>query len=335
VDDHVVTYTLREMDRFDRLREHIDVAKGRGLEIGPLASPIVQRSSGDVYYVDHLSTDDLITKYTNDPDVDERKIVSTDFVWGANTLAEAVGASAPFDYVVASHVLEHVPDLVGWLDEVAAVLRPGGRLSLALPDRRYTFDVRRRNSDISEVVEAYLLNLRRPAVRAIFDHFYRYVAVDPGAIWGGRPGHNDPPEDVETALAFATKAATTDAYLDTHCWVFSDATFVALIATLMQMDLVTMPFVAFRTTQPGEFEFFVTFEKPPDGLSPEELRALCLDSVPTLPGATTRSAPRSTAATSSSVSSYVLSDREVAVIDMKRKAMASIRGGAARLKRRR
>jgi hypothetical protein len=78
----------------------------------------------------------------------------------------------------------------------------------------------------------------------------------------------------------------------------------------------------------------VTFERAPDGLSPEELQTLCLASLPTLPEATTRSAPRA-AATSSSVSSYVLSDREVAVIDMKRKAMASIRGGASRLKRRR
>jgi SAM-dependent methyltransferase len=131
------------MDRFDRLRQHIDVANGRGLEIGPLASPVVPRTLGDVYYVDHLATDDLVAKYTGDPKVDERSIVSTDFVWGSNTLAEAVGDLAPFDYVVASHVLEHVPDLVGWLDEVAAVLRPGGRLSLAMPDRRYTFDVRR------------------------------------------------------------------------------------------------------------------------------------------------------------------------------------------------
>ncbi len=322
------------MDRFDRLREHIDVAHGRGLEIGPLASPVVPRKLGEIYYVDHLATDDLIAKYTGDPDVDERKIVSTDFVWGSNTLAEAAGASAPFDYVVASHVLEHVPDLIGWLDEVAAVLRPGGRLSLALPDRRYTFDVRRRDSDISEVVEAHLLHLRRPAVRAIFDHFYRYVAVDPGAIWDGLPGHDNPPLDTETAVAFATKAATTDAYLDTHCWVFSDATFVALIASLMQMDLVTLSFVAFRPTRPGDFEFFVTFERADGDLSQAERRARCLGSVPAIPSAAAQPSGTDVAARTSSVSRYVLSDREVALVEAKRKAMAKIRT-AARVARRR
>lgn len=313
------------MDRFDRLREHIDVANGRGLEIGPLASPVVPRKLGDVYYVDHLATDDLIAKYTPDPNVDERMIVSTDFVWGANTLAEAVGSSAPFDYVVASHVLEHVPDLVGWLQEIGSVLRPGGRLSLAMPDRRYTFDVRRRDSDVSEVVEAYLLHLRRPAVRATFDHFYRFVVVDPGAIWAGLPGHDNPPLDAETAIAFATKAATTDAYLDTHCWVFSDATFVELMATLMQMRLVTLPFVAYRPTQPGDFEFFVTLERADDDLTPEEIRARCLASIPSLPSATSKSPGNGVAAAASSLPRYVLSERELALIEAKRKAMASIR----------
>ena len=322
------------MDRFDRLREQIDVANGRGLEIGPLASPVVARDLGDVYYVDHLSTDDLIAKYRNDPNVDERRIVSTDFVWGSNTLAEAVGSAAPFDYVVASHVLEHVPDLVGWLKEVATILRPGGRLSLAMPDRRYTFDVRRRDSDISEIAEAYLLHLRRPAVRATFDHFYRFVPVDPDAIWAGLPGHNNPPPDAETALAFATKAATTDAYLDTHCWVFSDATFVELMATLMQMGLVDLPFVAFRPTQPGDFEFFVTLGRADDDLSPEQRRARCLASVPTLPSATSKAPGNGVDSAASSLSHCVPSDRERALIEAKRKAMASIRA-AGRFRRRR
>jgi SAM-dependent methyltransferase len=321
------------MDRLDQLREHIDVANGRGLEIGPLASPVVPRELGDVYYVDHLPTDGLIAKYRNDPDVDEGRIVSTDFVWGENTLAEAVGSAAPFDYVVASHVLEHVPDFVGWLNEVATVLRSGGRLSLAMPDRRYTFDVRRRDTDISEIVEAYLLHFRRPAVRATFDHFYRFVAVDTGAIWAGLPGHNNPPPDAETAIAFATKAATTDAYLDTHCWVFSDASFVELMATLMQMGLVDLPFVAFRPTQPGGFEFFATLERAEEDLSPEQRRARCLASVPTLPPATAK-APSIGDSAASPLSPFMVSDRERALIEAKRKAMATIRA-AGRFRRRR
>jgi SAM-dependent methyltransferase len=169
------------------LLEHLDIADGRGLEIGPLVSPTVTRDRANIFYVDHASTDELRAKYKNDPAIDESAITDIDFVWGAQSMLEATKAQAPFDYVIASHVLEHVPDLAGWLSEIESVLRVGGRLSIAVPDRRYTFDVRRRPSDISELVEAALLHLRRPSVRATFDHFYRHTAVDINQMWLGHP----------------------------------------------------------------------------------------------------------------------------------------------------
>lgn len=204
---------------------------------------------------------------------------------------------------------------------------------MAMPDRRYTFDVRRRDTDISEVVEAYLLHQRRPSVRAVFDHFYRYVEVDSRAIWAGLPGHDDPPWDAETALAFATIAAAADSYLDTHCWVFSDATFITLMSSLMHMEIITMPFVAFRPTRPGEHEFFVTLERLSDEIPSAQCRDLCLASLKQLPASGT-STNAGLLATASSVPGYVLSDREVAMIEAKRRTLARIRG-AVRFRRRR
>lgn len=273
------------MNRLDILRRDIDVANGNGLEIGPLASPIVTPDLGRIRYVDHASTEELRRKYASDPAVDENAIMTVDFVWGEKTLAEAVGAAAPFDYVVASHVLEHVPDLVGWLNEVRDVLRPGGRLSLCMPDNRYTFDVRRRTSSLAEVVEARLLGLRRPAVRATFDHFYWHVDVDTFALWRGERGHDDPPPDVETAMALARAAAETDMYVDTHAWVFTDAGFVELIGELMRMDLIDLRFVSFTPVRTNEFEFFVTLERPAEEAPDRDRVAGNLASLPRLPRA--------------------------------------------------
>ena len=322
------------MDRFDELREHIDVAGGRELEIGPLASPVVPRKMGEVYYVDHLPTDELIAKFTGDPDVDETLIVSTDFVWGSNTLAEAVGSSAPFDYVVASHVLEHVPDLIGWLNEVSAVLRPGGRLvwRCRIGDTPLISAVERLMSRRLLRHRCYI-SADRPFAppSTISIGTSRSIPVPSGQAL---PGHDDPPPDAETAIAFATKSATTGAYLDTHCWVFSDAKFVELMATLMQMDLVTLFFVAFRPTQPGDFEFFVTLERPPDGLTTEQRRALCLGSVPDVSSEISAPNGGALATAASSGHAYVLSDREIALIDAKRKAMDRMRAAKQRLRRR-
>jgi SAM-dependent methyltransferase len=258
------------MNRVELLR-HIDVACGRGLEIGPLISPAVTKEMGEVYYADHATTEELRKKYRTDPLVDESKIMPVDFVWGAHTLLEAVGDKAPFDYVVASHVVEHVPDLAGWLREISAILRPGGRLSLCAPDRRFTFDVRRRDTDIADVIEAHLLGLRRPALGATFDHFYRHVPVDAPALWRGERGHDDPPLNLMGALGIARTAATTSQYIDTHCWVFSDAGFVSLLRTMMQADLIDLHVVSFTPTRINDIEFFITLEKAGDAL-PEEAR---------------------------------------------------------------
>jgi len=45
-----------------------------------------------------------------------------------------------FDYCLASHVIEHIPNPIAFFQSIAHLLKPGGVLSLAVPDKRYTFD---------------------------------------------------------------------------------------------------------------------------------------------------------------------------------------------------
>jgi SAM-dependent methyltransferase len=49
-------------------------------------------------------------------------------------------ADASQDFVVANHFLEHCQDPIGTLLTFLRVLRPGGVLFLAVPDKRFTFD---------------------------------------------------------------------------------------------------------------------------------------------------------------------------------------------------
>jgi|RifCSP13_1_1023834.scaffolds.fasta_scaffold07393_5 SAM-dependent methyltransferase len=42
-----------------------------------------------------------------------------------------------FDYVLASHLLEHIPDVKRAITELARVLRPGGTLEIRVPDYRH------------------------------------------------------------------------------------------------------------------------------------------------------------------------------------------------------
>ncbi|SHN12563.1 Methyltransferase domain-containing protein [Roseibium suaedae] len=47
------------------------------------------------------------------------------------------------DFIVALHMLEHVPDPVAILKHWASVLKPGGGIGLILPDYKYTWDARK------------------------------------------------------------------------------------------------------------------------------------------------------------------------------------------------
>jgi SAM-dependent methyltransferase len=311
------------MDRLREVRQHVDIGNLRGLEVGPLVSPIVTRDIGSVHYADHASTEELRVKYAPDPNVDIERIPDVDFVWGELTLAESAAAEAPFDYVVASHVLEHVPDLIGWLHEIAEVLRPGGRVCLVIPDRRVTFDVRRRPSDMAELVEAHLLRLRRPALRATFDHFSNYIPVDTGALWNGVQAYPaNSPINLTMGWEYAVRAARTDEYIDTHCWVFSDAEFVALMGDLMRMGLLDFRFAGFTPTQVGDFEFFAVLERLDDAMSPADRLERSLGSLPGT-GTLTRFPLRTP--DPSAALAEVLSARESAVILGKRRAMAKAR----------
>src|SRR6185503_9123777 len=61
-----------------------------------------------------------------------------------------------FASVLSSHAIEHSPDLVRHLKDVAALLAPGGAYYVICPDKRYCFDQTLENSTIADVLEAHL-----------------------------------------------------------------------------------------------------------------------------------------------------------------------------------
>jgi hypothetical protein len=60
-----------------------------------------------------------------------------------------------FDFIVASHVLEHVANPLRVLEQAQGVLVDGGKLILVLPDLRFTFDRARTPTGIAHLAEHY------------------------------------------------------------------------------------------------------------------------------------------------------------------------------------
>jgi len=112
--------------RAKRVNEIFDFSAGRGLEIGPLHQPLVPRDAAEVSYLDLYDRDRLYESYAEHSQVNHDTIPEIDYpMWDGTrmrTLEEAAKEGAPFDWALASHVVEHVPDLVGWLAQVEAVV---------------------------------------------------------------------------------------------------------------------------------------------------------------------------------------------------------------------
>ena len=107
--------------------------------------------------------------------MDPAHLVDVDFVIKDGGILEAVHET--FDYVVAAHVFEHVPNPIAWLDEMRALLRPGGILSLIIPDRRFTFDVLRPATSSGEMLEAYYTKRAKPSFADVFDQYYYWRTI--------------------------------------------------------------------------------------------------------------------------------------------------------------
>ena len=108
---------------------------GSGIEIGAYLSPLPVPETARVRYADLFSLEDSRVFY---PEAANDKAVRPDVIAPADDLPMLGDGSE--DFVLCSHLMEHLADPIRALKEWWRVLRPGGLLLLILPDRRYTFD---------------------------------------------------------------------------------------------------------------------------------------------------------------------------------------------------
>jgi SAM-dependent methyltransferase len=260
--------------RRERLLGFLDVTVGRGLEVGPLYSPLVLKGEADVRYVDVQDTSALRAYYESDGSVPVERIVDVDVaLYADGRLRSIAGATADlgrFDWVVASHVVEHVPDLIGWLADLADVLADDGRLALVVPDRRYCMDACRHASTVGEILLAHESRDQRPSVRAVYDYFSEAVAVTAHDAWrGARPGPADRLYDDSRVRAELARHQNTDEYIDCHVWTFTPADFVERLATLASLGLLDFVVDDVLSTPVSDLEFYVVLRRLPRTLSAE------------------------------------------------------------------
>jgi len=229
---------------------------GFGLEIGPSHNPIFPKRDGfQVHNLDHVDAEKLRHKYRN-ADVDLSRIEDVDFVTSGRSITEVVPYRSFYDFIFASHVIEHVPDIIKFIRNCGDLLKPTGALVLAVPDKRYCFDLFRPISTAGHAIEAHSSGRNRPSKQMIFDEIF-YAATRDGKIgWlptnsGGDIGFFRP--SIKMADSFEGANASDD--IDVHCWQFTPSSF-----RLMMLDLKLVGMIDFIVSsfQDSGGEFFVS-----------------------------------------------------------------------------
>jgi hypothetical protein len=256
-----------------------------GIEIGGLDKPLVVRSElskgSEILYADHLSTKDLKEKYKADTSVDLNALVEVDLINVSGDFSSSLQGRL-VDYIVASHVVEHVPNPIGWLQGLFDVLRPGGFVFLVVPDKRFTFDFQRPITTFGEMLESSFSNKRMPSLKDVFDHHSSAVMIDGGRVWNGLLGKDEliPLASNRDALQYAQEAHHDSKYHDVHVSIFTPASFFSIIECLIKSQMLLPEITGFRDTNINDIEFFVCLTKTES--DDESVKQLCLASLPSL-----------------------------------------------------
>jgi SAM-dependent methyltransferase len=271
------------MDRRDAILKYA-TKEQRGIEIGPWFNPIAPKREGyRCLTLDVFDSETLRKRAADDPNISAASaamIEDVDLVGSSTRIGELVrarGESGTFDYVVSSHNFEHLPNPVRFLQGCSEALRPGGILSMAIPDHRACFDYFRPVTRLSEWIQAFVEDRSKPSRAQDFDSRELFARFDDGKQRGFAFYRNSPPEKVSVDLGLDVvfgdwmerQRTNEENYYDAHCSVFTPSSFELLIRDAAYLGLV--PFEVVEIFDAGcEFHAHLRSNQATEALRPAD-----------------------------------------------------------------
>ncbi len=240
--------TLHQILRVPFVRQSI-ILEGitkemRGIEIAPWFNPLTPKREGfDCRVLDVFDKSTLVERAENDINIPKDAIPlieDVDFVGSAVEIGELVPAeeNGTFDYIVSSHNFEHLPDPIKFFQGVQRVLKPGGILSMAVPDMRTCFDIFRPRTTVVDWLCAFREQRSRPSA-------YAAAFMQNGSDVGSFSIHRSLDEvmvkgDLTAQYQKWLASGDADSYEDAHCTVMTPASFELLLLECRHLGLVSM-----------------------------------------------------------------------------------------------
>lgn len=260
------------MNRKEKATRHIR-QNGQGIEIGPSHNPIAPKKEGyKVKIVDHMSREELIAKY-KDHHINLTNIEEVDFVWRGEPYSDLTGKKKYYDWVIASHVIEHTPNLIGFLNDCDTILKDDGVISLVVPDKRYCFDHHRPITGISKIIDNHFQKNKIHTPGTVAEYCLNVVSKAGSIAWDSSvTGEYSLVHSLENALQGMDTVLKQNVYLDVHAWCFVPHSFRLIIHDLYCLGFTPFQEVGFSPTE--GCEFYITLSRNGKGIDKSRLEML-------------------------------------------------------------
>lgn len=255
------------MDYRDYVRNKIFKINDRILEFGPLIRPIANREQFPyIFFADIRGTEDVKKLYRKNEylestglSVDLNQVAEIDYVI-KKSYKETFKNIKKFDVVYLSHVIEHMPDIIDFFQDIRNIINNKGKLVLIYPDARYCFDHFRNGTTFVDAYDVY--KNKENSGKRVMDFYYNVVKENNPLFFWNNTKQNDilPTTNFQKTLNVYEKALKGVLPDDTHFWPFSDFQFIKFLYDMDRANLLDFEIKEFHKTLPNSQEFMVVLE---------------------------------------------------------------------------
>lgn len=244
------------------VKKNIELSSAQILEIGALDNPTFHKAEANIFYLDWFSKAELYLKHQYNNPQKAKNLVEIDFVIKDKNFHKHINQK--FDLVIANHVIEHIPNIISWFENVSSLLKKDGFLFLSVPHKEYTFDKIRNLTSLAQIIRNYDEDLNAPTIYQVFEHLYFYRPISAADVW-----KEDFQELINQkrfttafeALELARSEVSRKGYVDVHCNIFDFQSFRNICNELYSSKYIDLKLVDSKDIEKPDNEFFTIFQK--------------------------------------------------------------------------
>lgn len=250
----------------EKMASYIKDYNSRILELGPLNRCLLDRSKYNNYFFgDIRSTSEIKKLYLENEylkrtnlSVKLEEIIEIDYVI-KESYKKTFKKEEKFDYIIVSHVLEHIPDLLNFFIDIKNILKKDGEIIIIYPDKRFCFDYFRENSTFSDIYDIYK-NGQKYVARRVLDFYTNVISENnPTKFWDIKNkieiyNKDNVNRNIKAYNMVSKKGIMED---DIHYWPFADYAFIKFLYDCKIYGYLPFSIKEFIPTQLNTQEFLV------------------------------------------------------------------------------